>query len=102
SDTDVRSDEPVAQQPLAYSLDQNYPNPFNPYTSIRYTIPNEENVTLKVYNIIGEEIATLVNEKKQPGSYTVRFDASHLPSGIYIYQIKTQNFNTTKKMLLVR
>ncbi len=102
NDTDVRSDKPKVQQPLEYSLDQNYPNPFNPYTSICYTVPNEENVTLKVFNIIGEEIATLVNEKKQPGSYTVRFDASLLPSGIYIYQIKTQNFSTTRKMLLVR
>ncbi|MBD3341420.1 MAG: T9SS type A sorting domain-containing protein [Candidatus Lokiarchaeota archaeon] len=101
-DTNVRSDEQAIQQPFVYNLDQNYPNPFNPYTNIRYTVPNEEKVTLKVFNIIGEEIATLINEKKQPGSYTVRFDASHLPSGIYIYQIKTQHFSRTKKMLLVR
>ena len=88
---------------------QNYPNPFNPTTSIQYQIPPSLNnsekeifISLKVYDILGKEVATLVNEMKKPGIYTVTFDASELTSGIYIYQLRTNNFVSAKKMLLLK
>jgi hypothetical protein len=84
-----------------YSLEQNFPNPFNPSTTIRYQIPNDGLVTLKVYDILGSEVTTLVNEQKSTGSYEVNFDASRLASGVYIYKITSGNFVSSKKMLLV-
>jgi hypothetical protein len=88
--------------PTEYRLEQNYPNPFNPTTTISYSIPQEGLVTLKVYNAIGEEIAIVVNEVKQAGNYSVLFDASDLPSGIYVYQLKVNSFIETKKMILMK
>lgn len=88
--------------PESYSLYQNYPNPFNPATTIKYSIPTESFVNLKVYNLIGQEVAELVNEQQQIGNYQVSFDANNLPSGIYFYSIKAGNFAETKKMLLVK
>jgi hypothetical protein len=88
--------------PLTYSLEQNYPNPFNPTTTIRYQIPKEGLVTLKVYDILGAEVATLVNEEKVAGKYEVRFDASRLASGVYIYRIKANDFISTKKMVFLK
>ena len=93
--------------PTKFSLEQNYPNPFNPVTKIKYTIPSNvkgemSNVSLKVYDILGNEIVTLINEEKQPGTYEVDFDGTNLPSGIYFYQLKTGNFIETKKMILLR
>jgi len=85
-----------------FKLDQNYPNPFNPSTMISYSIPQSSFVTLKVYDIIGNEVATLVNETKSAGNYDVRFDASNLSNGVYLYSIKTTNFTSTKKMILVK
>lgn len=85
-----------------FILDQNYPNPFNPSTMISYSIPQSSFVTLKVYDIIGNEVATLVNETKSAGNYDVRFDASNLSNGVYLYSIKTTNFTSTKKMILVK
>jgi hypothetical protein len=85
-----------------FSLDQNYPNPFNPATTLRYAIPAGTDVTLKVYNIIGQEVATLVNEYQTSGVYTVNFDASKLSSGIYLYRISAGTFVQVKKMLLVK
>jgi hypothetical protein len=85
-----------------YELYQNYPNPFNPTTTIRFTIPHRSNVTLKVYDMLGKEIATLVDEEKNPGSYEVKFDASNLPSGVYFYKIKAGEFTQTKKMILMK
>ncbi len=89
------SDESV---PIQFKLNQNYPNPFNPGTTIQYEIPakvrNENiNVTLKVYDILGKEVATLVNKEQQPGSYEAKFNASDLPSGVYLYRINTGNFS---------
>jgi hypothetical protein len=83
-------------------LEQNYPNPFNPTTDIKYSINKAGLVSIKVYDILGIEIATLVNEKQQPGNYSVRFNASHLPSGIYIYRIISGSFSATKKMILLK
>jgi hypothetical protein len=88
--------------PVEYSLEQNYPNPFNPATLIKYSIPKEEMVSLKIYNTIGEEIETLVNELKQAGNYNISFNASSLPSGIYFYRIQAGNFIETKKMILIK
>jgi hypothetical protein len=85
-----------------FRLYQNYPNPFNPSTTIKYSIPNAGNISLKVYDVLGKEIATLVNEEKSSGNYEVEFNASNLTSGIYFYQLKTGNFIETKKMILLR
>jgi hypothetical protein len=87
--------------PKEYKLD-NYPNPFNPTTVISYQLPTEGMVTLKVYDVIGKEIATLVNEHRAAGSYNVEFNASNLPSGIYIYKLDSNNFTQSRKMLLVK
>ncbi|MDR3611396.1 MAG: T9SS type A sorting domain-containing protein [Ignavibacteriaceae bacterium] len=85
-----------------YDLSQNYPNPFNPATTIRYQIPKDGIVTLKVYDILGREVANLVNEYKKQGRYSVNFDASKLASGVYIYQIKSNDFESSKKMMLLK
>ncbi len=85
-----------------YALDQNYPNPFNPATKISYSIKEEGLVTLKVYDVLGKEVATLVNENKAVGNYEVDFNASQLPSGMYIYKIQSGNFSDVKKMLLIK
>jgi len=88
--------------PIKYELFQNYPNPFNPATTITYQIPEITNVSLKVYDVLGREVATLVNEEKLTGNYEVEFNAIKLTSGIYFYQIKTDKFIETKKMQLLR
>jgi hypothetical protein len=90
----------------SYQLYQNYPNPFNPATTINYQIPKTGFVTLKVYDILGKEIATLVNEQKTQGRYSVKFDASSaaggLASGVYFYQLRAGDFIQTKKMILLK
>ena len=88
--------------PTEYSLEQNHPNPFNPTTTINYTLPGEGHVTLKIYDIQGNEIKTLVNETKAAGYYNVVFDASNLSSGLYFYSIRSGDFLSTKKMLLLK
>ena len=96
--------------PKKYLLGQNYPNPFNPTTTIRYAISNVEtqdfaslqNVTLKIYDVLGREVATLVDKKQTPGKYSVQFNASNLPSGVYFYTLRAGNFVQTKKMLLLK
>ncbi|MFA5404218.1 MAG: M28 family peptidase [Ignavibacteria bacterium] len=85
-----------------FILFQNYPNPFNPGTVIRFQIKDLRFTTLKVYNILGKEIATLVNEKLQPGTYEVKFEGTNLPSGVYYYKLETENYNETKKMVLIK
>ena len=87
---------------MSFKLFQNYPNPFNPTTKIRYEISERSLVTLKVYDVLGREVATLVNEEKPAGSYEVNFDATELTSGIYFYQLKAGKFLQTKKMILLR
>jgi Secretion system C-terminal sorting domain len=87
---------------MDYTLSQNYPNPFNPTTVIRYSIPQMNHVTIKVYNVLGKEVATLVNEEKPAGSYQVNFSALHFSSGVYYYTISAGNFNATKKMILMK
>jgi hypothetical protein len=93
--------------PKQYTLYQNYPNPFNPTTTIRYSIPAAEtqnfaSVQLKVYDVLGREVTTLVNEEKKPGNYEVRFNASNFASGVYIYRLTAGNFVSVKKMMLLK
>jgi hypothetical protein len=88
--------------PTSMFLHQNYPNPFNPTTTIRYTLPRAEFVSLKVYDILGREVATLVNERQAAGGYSVRFDANQLSSGLYFYKITTGNFNKARKMVVMK
>jgi hypothetical protein len=88
--------------PQSYSLSQNYPNPFNPMTNIRFAIPNSGLVKLVVYDMMGREVKTLVNQSMGAGNYTVDFDASDLSSGVYVYTIKAGDFTDTKKMVLVK
>jgi hypothetical protein len=88
--------------PSSYSLQQNYPNPFNPATNIRYQIANNSFVVLRVYDILGKEIATLVNDKLSAGTYEVKFDGSNLPSGIYFYKLETENFKEIKRMMMIK
>ena len=85
-----------------YSLSQNYPNPFNPSTEINYTLAKSGNVTLKVYNLLGSEVATLVNGFMESGKHSVKFDANDITSGIYFYTIKADNFTSTRKMILMK
>ena len=89
-------------EPYSFSLSQNYPNPFNPSTVIKYTVSKADNVELKVYDILGKEVATLVNQVQNPGSYSVMFNAANLASGAYFYRIKTGSFTEIKKMMLVK
>ena len=88
--------------PTEYTLKQNYPNPFNPSTAIQFSITSAAHVTLKVYDVLGSEVAQLVNGALSPGNYSFNFNASGLPSGIYFYSIKTQGFALTKKMMLLK
>ena len=88
--------------PKEYGIEQNYPNPFNPVTSIRYSIPEAGLVTLKIYNSIGKQILSLVNEVKQAGYYNLKFDATLLPSGVYFYRLQAGKFAETKKMVLLK
>lgn len=94
------------EAPTKFSLKQNYPNPFNPTTTIKYSIPMLGNglaqTVLKVYDILGSEVATLVNEKKSAGNYEVKFDASGLSSGIYFYKLESGSFLQTRKLLLMK
>jgi hypothetical protein len=88
--------------PTSFKLEQNYPNPFNPTTTINYSISKESNVTLKIYDILGSEVKTLVNEKQSVNNYTVNVDFSSLPSGIYYYTLRAGDFTSTKKLMLVK
>jgi probable HAF family extracellular repeat protein len=88
--------------PNSYNLAQNYPNPFNPVTTIRYSIPQRSSVALKVYDVLGNEVTTLVNEEKERGVYAVNFDASGLASGLYLYRLQAGSFVQTKKMIVLK
>jgi hypothetical protein len=88
--------------PLEYALEQNYPNPFNPSTMIKYSIPEDGFVKLSVYNLLGEDVTTLVNTVQKAGRYEVVFDASNFASGVYLYRLKAQNYSSIKKMLLIK
>lgn len=88
--------------PNVYKLGQNYPNPFNPMTNVKFQMPNEAFVKLIVFDVLGREIETLVNEELKPGTYEITFDGSNLPSGLYFYKLTAGNYNDTKKMILIK
>ncbi len=88
--------------PEKFNLYQNYPNPFNPSTVIKFSVPFQSFVSLKIYDITGREITTLVNEEKSSGTYSINFKANNLSSGIYIYRLACGNFNQVKKMILLK
>ncbi|HCV44341.1 MAG TPA: hypothetical protein DGH68_12710 [Bacteroidetes bacterium] len=94
----------VSEKPLPkeFALDQNYPNPFNPSTKIEYAVPKESRVRLEVYNLLGQRIATLVDEVKSAGYYTASFDAVGLSSGLYFYRMNAGEVSFLKKMMLVK
>ena len=85
-----------------FELNQNYPNPFNPITTIKYSIRERGFVSLKIYNVLGKEIKTLVNEEKPSGNYEINFNAENLSSGIYFYKLQAGSFVKTKKMILLK
>ena len=98
--TDVK--ETTNNIPAEFALSQNYPNPFNPTTTINYSVSKSGAVVLKVYNIMGKEVETLVNEQKTAGNYEVKFNASKLATGVYFYQLKSGDFISTKKLVLLK
>jgi hypothetical protein len=109
----IKYSQPIGIQPISskvpnsYVLSQNYPNPFNPTTKIKFDLPvnvkrEASNVKLIIYDILGRDVATLVNEQLKPGSYEVEWDATNYPSGVYFYKLQTESFSETKKMVLVK
>jgi hypothetical protein len=98
--TSINSNHMSAQ--LSFKLEQNFPNPFNPNTTIQYLIPKESFVAIKVYDVLGKEIATLLNERKSVGSYSLNFNSSNLPSGVYFYRMQAGSFVSTKKFVLLK
>ncbi len=100
--TDITDDEIRPSLPNEYVLNQNYPNPFNPTTEISFTLPKNSNVTLEVFNILGQKVSTLVNGYKSVGTYFIKWDASDFASGIYLYKLSTDEFSDVKKMTLMK
>jgi len=94
--------EQTPELPCEFTLSQNYPNPFNPTTTIKYDLPIDAHVTLKLYDVLGREVLTLVNEQAKAGYHSTTLDASRLSSGVYFYRIQAGQFSQTKKLILVR
>jgi hypothetical protein len=88
--------------PNTYELSQNFPNPFNPTTSITYAVPSESDVEIKVYNLLGQEVATLVSGRLKQGTYTHKFNCTNLASGVYIYSLRAGDYHTAKRMVLLK
>lgn len=94
---------PIASEiPNSYNLYQNFPNPFNPSTKMKFDLPKSSMVTLIIYDILGTELSTLVNEQLKPGTYEVEWDASNSPSGVYFYKLNTTDYAETRKMVLIK
>jgi hypothetical protein len=98
----VIASAPGRGTPVTYRLSQNYPNPFNPSTTIQFSIAQQSPVSLEVFNMLGQRVATLVKEERPAGSYSERFDGTRLASGVYLYRLKAGSFTTTQKMVLLR
>ena len=94
--------DPPTPLPVHFALEQNYPNPFNPATTINYQLPTSSFVVLNVYDLLGREVRTLVNERQAPGNHSVMFDASSLSSGVYLYRLVAGTYHNTKKLLLLK
>jgi hypothetical protein len=88
--------------PTEFNLKQNYPNPFNPTTTIEFDVQKAGQVTLEIYNLQGQKVAALLNERMNPGTYQAVFDGRSLPSGVYFYQLRTETFTSVKKMILTK
>jgi hypothetical protein len=98
----VGVEEDLSVNPTEYALSQNYPNPFNPATTIKYSVPKLSSVTIKIYDVLGSEVATLVNEEKTAGTYEIYWNAENLSSGVYFYRLKAGSYVETKKMILLK
>ncbi|MDZ7756179.1 T9SS type A sorting domain-containing protein [Rhodohalobacter sp.] len=98
----VTSNEELDNNPTQFGLDQNYPNPFNPTTNITFSLAEGSEASLKVYNLLGQEVSTIANGRFSAGQHTINFDASALSSGIYIYRLEANNQTTTKRMTLIK
>ena len=98
----VTSQNDITNELLNFKLYQNYPNPFNPATKIAYSIPQRSFVILEVYNVLGNEVSTLVSEDKPAGEYQVEFNGSGLTSGIYLYNLQAGSYSETKKMIMMK
>jgi len=98
--TDVKENQYAI--PNAFYLEQNYPNPFNSSCAIKYSIPKSSQISLKIFNTLGQEIETLVSDEKPVGTYELNWNAANLPSGVYFYQLKAGEFISTKKMILLK
>jgi len=98
----ITSNDEELGAPVEFALEQNYPNPFNPSTTIKFALPAASNVTLTVYNMLGQKVSTLINDKMNSGFHSIAFDASNLASGMYIYRIEAASFSSVKKMLLIK
>jgi hypothetical protein len=96
------AEEEINDLILDYYLSNNYPNPFNPSTKIRYSVPHPSKVTIKVFDVLGNELETLMNEEKPAGTYEITWYAENLPSGVYFYRIQAGNYVETKKMVLMK
>ena len=99
---EIGNEQAETAKPSAFALRGNYPNPFNPTTMISYELPENVFVSLKVYDVLGREVASLINDVQAAGSYDVRFDASNLPSGMYFYRLQAGSFSASKKLMLVK
>jgi hypothetical protein len=88
--------------PYKFELAQNYPNPFNPSTTIKFSVPSESHAILKIYDMLGREVRTLLNEEKAPGTYSINFIAGNLPSGVYLYKLTAGNYTDAKKLILIK
>ncbi|MCP4582115.1 MAG: T9SS type A sorting domain-containing protein [candidate division Zixibacteria bacterium] len=97
--TDIRE---VTQIPATFELAQNYPNPFNAKTSISFTVPDQQRVSIIIYDLLGRKISTLLDEEKPPGTYSINYDASSLSSGIYFYRVQAEDYSESKRMILVK
>jgi hypothetical protein len=98
----VNSVTQLSTTPGSFALEQNFPNPFNPSTTIRFSIPHESFVVLEVFTLLGQPVAQLLQERKPAGDYSVTFDASGLPSGMYVYQLRTGEHHAVRRMLLMK
>ena len=88
--------------PTAFHLYQNHPNPFNPLTIINYSLREDGHITLAIYDILGRKVSTLIDERKSAGNHSVEFNASNLPSGVYVYKLISGNYTASKKLILLR
>jgi hypothetical protein len=88
--------------PVSFSLQQNYPNPFNPSTTIKFSIPQSDKVTLRLFNVLGQQVALLVNDYLPVGSHSTQWNASNFPSGMYFYRLQARGFTETKRMMLLK